>query len=448
MTHNIYQSPLGQRYASKEMQSLFSDDTKYYTWRKLWISLAKNTSFISPKLIHPDQVQEMNKSFIGIDYDRVAEIEKELHHDVMSHLKHFCEQAQHAAPIIHLGATSAYVVDNTDIIIAREALDLLIAKTKKLTRAMCALAHKTHHIPCLSYTHFQPAQPTTFGHRVCLWIEELRQDLDKLYYIRDNLKMLGAKGATGTQASFVELLGSYDKARELDRNICAEFGMEPVTIAGQTYSRKVDAEIVSALAMVAQSAHKFANDMRLLMGIGSVSEPWGSKQVGSSAMPYKKNPMKCERITALSRFVMGLQPIALQTAAEQWFERTLDDSACKRLFMPEAFLATDGILDLYYTVIDGINIDSQKLADQLAEKLPYMATEKILMRIVEAGGDRQEAHEELKAMSYEAKDGLHLANMLKKVYPDASRGLLDPKAHTGASSQQTLRYVMDFYEKY
>ena len=391
MNHEIYQSPLSERYASKEMQYVFSPEMKFKTWRRLWIALAETEQELGLD-ITDEQIAELKAAKDDINYDVAKKREKEVRHDVMSHVYAYGQQCPKAKGIIHLGATSCYVGDNTDVIIMREALYIVRKKLINVIAELKDFAMKYRNMPTLAFTHFQPAQPTTVGKRAALWLNELIMDLDDVNYIISQLKLLGSKGTTGTQASFLELFdGDHEKCKEADKRIAQKMGFEACfPVSGQTYSRKLDTRVVNVLSGIAQSAHKFSNDIRLLQHLKEIEEPFEKHQIGSSAMAYKRNPMRSERIASLSRYVMVdvLNPAI--TAATQWFERTLDDSANKRLSVPEAFLAIDGILDLYLNVVDGLVVYPKVIEQHLMNELPFMATENIMMDAVKAGGDRQE----------------------------------------------------------
>ena len=453
---DVYVNPLGTRYASKPMLRLFSDDRKFGTWRRLWLALARAQKDLG-LAVTSEQIAEMEAHLDDIDYETADRREREVRHDVMAHVHAFGKQCPKAAPIIHLGATSAYVVDNTDLILLREALGLVRSRLVRVIAALAKLAQAHAATPCLSYTHFQPAQPTTFGRRVCLWMQELMLDLDEVEGRRRSLRMLGAKGTTGTQASFLTLFGGDEgKVKELDRRVAAAMGFDatyPVT--GQTPSRKLDAQALATLSGIGQSAHKMANDVRLLMGLHCVEEPSTKEQIGSSAMAYKKNPMKCERMTSLARLAMSLASVADQTAAEQWFERTLDDSAAKRIALPEAFLAIDAVLVLYEDVASGLVVFPAALLRELKRELPSMATEEILMLGVSAGGDRQQLHEVIRTHSRESarrvkEDGAE-SDLLQRIEADPAfaavrakiPGMLDPRRFLGRSEAQVREFLAD-----
>ena len=400
MPSNTYESPLASRYASPEMQYLFSADKKFTTWRKLWVALARAQRELGLGVTDA-QVAEMEAHIGDIDYECADEMEKKLHHDVMAHVHAFGIVCPEAKPIIHLGATSCYVGDNTDIIIMKEALGLIRSKLLLIIRALAEFSDEYKQMPTLGFTHFQPAQITTVGKRASLWINELLMDVDEVDYRLSNLKLLGSKGATGTQASFLELFGGdHEKVKRMEELIAEEMGFLGVlAVSGQTYSRKFDAGVLATLSGVAQSAGKFAVDMRLLSHLKECEEPFEGKQVGSSAMPYKRNPMRCERICAIARNVIVNAQNGAMTAYNQWLERTLDDSANKRLSVPEAFLATDAILDIYLNVVSGIKVYPKVIEKHVMEELPFMATENIMMKAVLRGGDRQELHEAIRGHS-------------------------------------------------
>lgn len=400
---SVYISPFSARYASREMQRVFSEDFKFTTWRKLWLSLAKAEQKLGLN-ITDEQIAELAAHTDDINYDVAEAREKECRHDVMSHVYAYGKQCPSAEKIIHLGATSCYVGDNTDVIILREASKIIMTKLMKVVSNLADFADKYKSLPCLAYTHLQPAQPTTVGKRATLWINELIIDAQNLEFQLKNLKMLGQKGTTGTQASFMDLFeGDEQKVKTLEKLIAADFGFdECVPVSGQTYSRKTDAYFLSVLSGIAQSAYKFSNDLRLLQSFEEVEEPFESKQIGSSAMPYKRNPMRSERISALCKYVIcdSLNPAL--TAGTQWFERTLDDSANKRISVAEAFLAVDGILNLYINISGGLVVYENVIRKRLAEKLPFMATENIMMEVVKRGGNRQALHEKLRVYSQAA----------------------------------------------
>ena len=410
MSYDRYTSPLSERYASKEMQYIFSPDKKFKTWRRLWIALAEAENELGLKNEHgepavtKEQIDELKANADNINYDVAKQREKEVRHDVMSHVYAYGVQCPKAAGIIHLGATSCYVGDNTDIIVMHEALKLVHKKLVNVIAELAAFADKYKNLPTLAFTHFQPAQPTTVGKRATLWTQEFLMDLEDLEYVMNSLKLLGSKGTTGTQASFLELFdGDQETIDKIDPMIAAKMGFkECYAVSGQTYSRKVDTRVANILAGIAASAHKMSNDIRLLQHLKEVEEPFEKSQIGSSAMAYKRNPMRSERIASLSRYVMidALNPAI--TSATQWFERTLDDSANKRLSIPEGFLAIDGILDLCLNVVDGLVVYDKVITKHMMAELPFMATENIMMDAVKNGGNRQELHEKIRTLSMEA----------------------------------------------
>ena len=394
-----YQSPLSERYASKEMQYIFSPDMKFKTWRKLWIALAESEMELGLNITQ-EQIDELKAHADDINYDVAKEREKLVRHDVMSHVYAYGQQCPKAKGIIHLGATSCYVGDNTDIIIMTEALKLVRKKLINVINELAKFADKYKSQPTLAFTHFQPAQPTTVGKRATLWLMELKLDLDDLNYMIDSMMLLGSKGTTGTQASFLELFeGDHEKIKELENKIAKKMGFEKCfPVSGQTYSRKMDTRVLNVVAGIAASAHKFSNDIRLLQHLKEIEEPFEKNQIGSSAMAYKRNPMRSERIASLANYVMVTALNPAITSATQWFERTLDDSANKRLSVPECFLAIDGILDLYLNVVDGLVVYPKVIEKRLMSELPFMATENIMMDAVKAGGDRQEMHEKIRTL--------------------------------------------------
>ncbi len=456
MQKAIYESPLSSRYASDEMQYIFSPDKKFSTWRRLWIALARAEMELGLPVTQ-EQIDEMEAHITDIDYEMAAQKERELRHDVMAHIHTFGALCPKAMPIIHLGATSCYVGDNTDVILMREGLQLVRDKLVRVLAALASFADKYKALPTLGFTHFQAAQLVTVGKRATLWMNELLMDLDEVEYRIQGLKLLGCKGTTGTQASFLELFaGDHEKCRELDRKIAREMGFqETVPVSGQTYSRKVDAAVLATLSGIAQSASKFATDLRLLCHLKEVEEPFERHQIGSSAMPYKRNPMRCERICSLARYVMVDVNNASITAATQWFERTLDDSANKRLSVPEAFLAVDAILNIYLNVVSGLVVHEQVIHRHIMEELPFMASENIMMDAVKRGGNRQELHERIRVLSQEAgrnvKD-LGLANnLLELIAADPAFGLnmedlsahMDPALYIGRCPQQVEEFLRD-----
>lgn len=454
ISSNSYESPLSSRYAGDEMLYLFSADKKFTTWRRLWIALARAEKELGLP-ISDGQINELDEYKDNINYEAAARHEKDLRHDVMAHIYAYGEQCPGAMPIIHLGATSCYVGDNTDIIIMREGLDIIRGKLVNLIASLSAFADEYKALPTLGFTHFQPAQLTTVGKRTSLWINELLMDLDEVSYRIDSLRLLGSKGTTGTQASFMELFdGDHDKVKKLEKLIAREMGFkDAVPVSGQTYSRKVDAGILSTLSGIAQSAGKFATDMRLLSHLKELEEPFESGQIGSSAMPYKRNPMRCERICALARYVMidALNPA--MTAYNQWFERTLDDSANKRITIPEAFLAVDAILNIYLNVAGGIKVYPNVIKKRILEELPFMATENIMMNAVKKGGDRQALHERIRTHSIAAgrvvkEEGLP-NDLVSRIAGDPLFGLteqeivaeLDPVRYIGRAPEQVTDFI-------
>ncbi len=456
MSNDNYTSPLSSRYASKEMQFIFSPDNKFRTWRKLWIVLAETEQELGLP-ITDEQLAELKAHAEDIDYAAAAAYEKKLRHDVMAHVHTYGDCCPTARGIIHLGATSCYVGDNTDVIIMRDALRLLKTKLLNVISRLADFAEKYRDLPTLGFTHFQPAQPTTVGKRACLWIQDLLLDLAELEHRLAHMPLLGSKGTTGTQASFMELFeGDHAKVKEADRRIAAKLGFaECFAVSGQTYSRKLDSMVLNVLSGIAQSAHKFSNDLRLLQHLKEMEEPFEKNQIGSSAMAYKRNPMRSERMAALARYLMidALNPAV--TAAGQWFERTLDDSANKRLSVPEAFLAADAILELYLNISDGLVVYPKVIEKRLLAELPFMATENILMDAVKAGGDRQELHEKIRQYSMQAAqrvkaDGLD-NNLLELIAADPAFGtdlaslqqLLRPENYVGRAPQQTEEFLAD-----
>ncbi|MCI8358795.1 MAG: adenylosuccinate lyase [Lachnospiraceae bacterium] len=457
-----YVSPLSERYASKEMQYIFSPDMKFRTWRKLWIALAETEMELGlsrngEPVITQEQIDELKAHADDINYDVAKAREKEVRHDVMSHVYAYGQQCPKAAGIIHLGATSCYVGDNTDIIVMTQALKLVKKKLVNVIEKLAEFAEKYRALPTLAFTHFQPAQPTTVGKRATLWAQEFCLDLEDLDYVLSTMKLLGSKGTTGTQASFLEL---FDKDQEtidkIDPMIARKMGFEKCyPVSGQTYSRKVDTRVCNVLAGIAASAHKMSNDIRLLQHLKEVEEPFEKSQIGSSAMAYKRNPMRSERIASLSRFVMvdALNPA--MTSATQWFERTLDDSANKRLSIPEAFLAVDGILDLCLNVVDGLVVYDKVIEKHLLSELPFMATENIMMDAVKMGEDRQEMHEKIRELSMQAgarvkKEGKE-NNLLELIAaepafhtsPEALKETMDPARYVGCAPKQVEKFLTE-----
>ena len=400
---DVYTSPLVERNASREMAELFSAQTKFGIWRELWLELAVAQKKLGLN-IKQSQIKQMAKRLDDIDFKKAARFEKEFRHDVMAHVHTFAAAAPKAAPIIHLGATSCYVGDNADLIIIREALELIAAKVAAVINLLAKFAKKHRELPTLGFTHYQPAQLTTVGKRATLWCYEFAMDLQEIEHRLETLPFRGVKGTTGTQASFLALFeGNHSKVRQLDKAVAAAFGFKKTcAVTGQTYQRKIDTLVVNCLASVAQSAHKLCNDVRLLANLKEVEEPFEKSQIGSSAMAYKRNPMRCERATALSRLVLSLASSPAMTASEQWLERTLDDSANRRVVIPEAFLAVDGILEILINVTAGLVVYPKVIAARIAAELPFMATENILMAAVKTGGNRQELHEKIRLHSHAA----------------------------------------------
>ena len=456
MSNDRYVSPLSERYASREMQYIFSPDMKFKTWRRLWIALAETEKELGLPITQ-EQIDELKSHAEDINYEVAKERERQVRHDVMSHVYAYGVQCPKAKGIIHLGATSCYVGDNTDVIVMREALRLVKKKLVNVIAELAKFAGEWKDQPTLAFTHFQPAQPTTVGKRATLWTQEFLMDLQDLDYVLGTLKLLGSKGTTGTQASFLELFdGDQETIDKIDPMIAQKMGFEACyPVSGQTYSRKVDTRVLNVLAGIASSAHKMSNDIRLLQHLKEVEEPFEKNQIGSSAMAYKRNPMRSERIASLSRYVMvdALNPAV--TSATQWFERTLDDSANKRLSVPEGFLAIDGILDLCLNVVDGLVVYPKVIEKHLMAELPFMATENIMMDAVKAGGDRQELHERIRELSMEAgknvkEKGLE-NNLLELIAADPAFGLsldelkktMDPAKYTGRASVQVDKYLAD-----
>ena len=454
MSTDRYQSPLSERYASKEMQYIFSPDMKFRTWRKLWIALAETEKELGLD-ITDEQIAELKAHQDDINYEVAKEREKIVRHDVMSHVYAYGVQCPKAKGIIHLGATSCYVGDNTDIIVMTEALKVVMKKLVNVIAQLGAFAEKYKELPTLAFTHFQPAQPTTVGKRATLWAQEFVMDLEDLEYVLSGMKLLGSKGTTGTQASFLELFdGDQETIDKIDPMIAEKMGFTAcVAVSGQTYSRKTDTRVLNVLAGIAASAHKMSNDIRLLQHLKEVEEPFEKTQIGSSAMAYKRNPMRSERIASLSRYVLcdALNPAI--TSSCQWFERTLDDSANKRLSIPEGFLAIDGILDLCLNVTDGLKVYPKVIEKHLMAELPFMATENIMMDAVKAGGDRQELHERIRELSMEAgrnvKEEGKDNNLLELIAADPAFNLtlnelkqsMHPSRYIGRSKEQVERFL-------
>ena len=452
--YDRYQSPLSERYASKEMQYIFSPEKKFRTWRKLWIALAETEKELGLP-ITDEQISELKEHQDDINFEAAKEREKLVRHDVMSHVYAYGLQCPKAKGIIHLGATSCYVGDNTDLILMTEALKLVRKKLINVINELTAFADKYKKQPTLAFTHFQPAQPTTVGKRATLWLMDLSLDLEDLDHVIRSMKLLGSKGTTGTQASFLELFdGDHEKCREADRRIAKKMGFHDCfPVSGQTYSRKIDSRVLGVLAGIAQSAHKFSNDIRLLQHLKEVEEPFEKNQIGSSAMAYKRNPMRSERIASLANYVMSDMMNPMLVASTQWFERTLDDSANKRLSIPEGFLAVDGILDLYLNVVDGLVVYPKVIEKRLMSELPFMATENSMMDAVKAGGDRQELHERIRELSMEAGRNVKVEgkdnNLLELIAADPSFNLsleelkktMDPMRYVGRAPEQVEEFL-------
>ena len=456
MSHDRYQSPLTSRYASAAMAANFSDDKKFRTWRRLWIHLARAEQQLG-LAISEAQISQMEAHVENIDHAAAAAHERRLRHDVMAHIHTFAEVCPTAAPIIHLGATSCYVGDNTDLIVLRDGLDILILALARVIDRLAAFAQEHRALPTLGFTHYQPAQLTTVGKRACLWLQDLLMDMRNLTRARNDLRLRGVKGTTGTQASFLTLFdGDHAKVEELDRLITVACGFPSAyIITGQTYSRKVDVDILSVLGSLGASAHKMATDLRLLANLKEVEEPFERSQIGSSAMAYKRNPMRCERCCALARHLMTLVADAQQTAAVQWMERTLDDSANRRISLAEAFLSADIVLGILQNVTEGLVVYPAVIARRIAEELPFMATENIIMAMVKAGADRQECHEQIRVLSQQAaavvkqEGGRNdlieriAASSYFAVIHDQLEALLDPATFIGRAPQQVDRFLSE-----
>ena len=448
MTGSSWTSPLAVRYASPAMQVLWGERRRIGLWRRLWLALMQGQKDLG--LAIPDAaLAQLRAHLDDADLEKAAEYERRLRHDVMAHIHHLGDQAPAARPYLHLGATSAYVTDNADLVLMREAMQFLLGRVGAVLVAMGKLARRYRALPCLAYTHFQPAQLTTVGKRITLWMQEFALDAEELLHRIGTMRFRGVKGTTGTQASFVDLFdGDHAKITALDQGVARAMGFAAVfPVTGQTYPRKIDAQVLATLSGIAQSAAKFATDLRLLQHEGEVLEPFESEQVGSSAMPYKRNPMRAERMTGLARFVIELEGNAWHTAAEQWLERTLDDSANRRLVIPEAFLATDAILVLATNVAAGLEVREQAIAEHVKSAMPFLATERLLMRGVKAGGDRQQLHEVIRTHSLEGQDDLleRLARdpAFKQLGIRAKAGELDPAGYVGRAPQQ----VDDFLDR-
>jgi adenylosuccinate lyase len=457
--HSAYSNPLLDRYASKEMSFVFSPDFKFGTWRKLWVALAESEMDLGLPVTR-EQIREMLEHQHDIDYDAVRSYEATTRHDVMAHILAYGDRCPKAKPIIHLGATSAYVGDNTDLIQMKEACCILLSRSAAMIAALreFALAHQD--LATLGFTHFQPAQLTTVGKRACLWLYDFVMDFEALEHLYDTMPFLGVKGTTGTQASYMSLFGGdAEKVKMLDKTVARKMGFEKsVPVSGQTYSRKVDAQVLAVLSGLAQSCHKMANDIRLLSNLREVEEPFERGQVGSSAMAYKRNPMRSERMTSLSRYIMSLSSSPAMTAAEQWFERTLDDSANKRLSVAEAFLAADAVLIIGCNIAGGLVVYPKVIEKHVSEELPFMATENILMETVAKGGDRQSLHERIRQYSMEAVKGIKMEgksnDLLDRIMTDPAFNLtrkdldriLDVSAFVGRAPQQTEEFIRDIVD--
>lgn len=454
MNMNIYSNPLAERYSSKEMLENFSPDKKFSTWRKLWIALAESEKELGLH-ITDEQIEEMKANIYNIDYELAAKKESEFRHDVMAHVHTFGTQAPKAMPIIHLGATSAFVGDNTDLIQIKDGLDIVKTKLVNVISEMSKFAMEYKDLPTLGFTHFQAAQLTTVGKRATLWLQSLLLDLEELEFREKTLRFRGVKGTTGTQASFKELFSDdFSKVKALDEKITEKMGFDKrFLVTGQTYDRKVDSEVMNLLANIAQSAHKFTNDLRLLQHLKEVEEPFEKSQIGSSAMAYKRNPMRSERISSLAKFVIALQQSTAMTAATQWFERTLDDSANKRLSLPQAFLAIDAILIIWKNVLDGLVVYPKMIEKRIMSELPFMSTEYIIMECVKNGGDRQELHERIRVHSMEAGKMVKIEGMendlIERILNDKYFNLdkdrlleiLSPKNFIGFAPEQTEEFI-------
>lgn len=454
--HNTYETPLNSRYASAEMQYIFSPDKKFKTWRKLWIALAEAEKELGLP-ISEEQIEELRKYKDDINFDVAREREKLVRHDVMSHVYAYGVQCPKAKPIIHLGATSCYVGDNTDIILMHEALILVRKRLVSVIAALADFAEKYKDLPTMGFTHFQPAQLTTVGKRACLWIQDLMMDLDEIDDVLRAIKPLGSKGTTGTQASFLELFrGDNEKVKMLDKKIAEKMGFDSAfAVSGQTYPRKLDSRVLNVLSSIAQSAYKFGNDLRLLQNLKEIEEPFEKNQIGSSAMAYKRNPMRSERICSLSRYVISSALNPAITASTQWFERTLDDSANKRICVPESFLAVDAVLKIYLNVASGLVVYDKVIHQRIMRELPFMATENIMMNAVLKGGDRQELHEKIRRHSMAAgavvKEQGGECDLLQRIADDPSfglsldelQGIMNPADYVGRAPAQTMEYLSE-----
>lgn len=453
---NVYESPFNSRYASKEMQYIFSPDKKFKTWRKLWVALAEAERELDLPITQ-EQIEELKAHIDDINYDVAAAKEKEVRHDVMAHVHAYGEQCPNARGIIHLGATSCYVGDNTDVIIMIEALQLVKKKMLNVVDLLAKFAREYKAMPTLGFTHFQPAQLTTVGKRATLWLQDLIMDLEELEFQVSRTKLLGVKGTTGTQASFLHLFdGDHEKVKELEKRVCEKLGYSKAYgVTGQTYPRKLDSQVLNLLSDIAQSAYKFSNDLRLLQHLKEIEEPFEKNQIGSSAMAYKRNPMRSERISALARYVITAAINPAITASTQWFERTLDDSANKRIAVPEAFLAIDAILELYINIVDGLVVYPNVIHKRVMEELPFMATENILMEAVKKGGDRQNFHEKIRVYSMEAGKEVKLHgrsnDLIQRILQDPEfqldeqeiLSILDPINFVGRSPEQVEEFISE-----
>lgn len=456
MNKEIYSNPLCERYSSKEMMYNFSPDKKFSTWRKLWIALAESEKELGLN-ITDEQIKEMKENIFNIDYELASQKEKEFRHDVMAHVHTFGTQAAKAMPIIHLGATSAFVGDNTDLIQIKDALQIIKVKIVNIMNDLANFSLENKNIPTLGFTHFQAAQLTTVGKRATLWLQSLMLDLEELEFRENTLRFRGVKGTTGTQASFRDLFnGDFSKVEKLDKLVSEKMGFDKkFAVTGQTYDRKVDSEIMNLLSNIAQSAHKFTNDLRLLQHLKEIEEPFEKSQIGSSAMAYKRNPMRSERISSLAKYVIALQQSTAMTASTQWFERTLDDSANKRLSLPQAFLAVDAILIIWKNIMEGLVIYNKIINKRIMSELPFMATEYIIMECVKAGGDRQELHERIRVHSMEAGKQVKVEgkdnDLIDRIIGDSYFNLdkeklltiLNPKNFTGFAAEQTEKFVTE-----
>jgi adenylosuccinate lyase len=459
MSHDYqqYDNPLIARYASPEMSQLWSPQRKFSTWRRLWVALAESQAELGLP-ISTAQIAELRQHVDDIDFEAARRYEQRLRHDVMAHVHAYGDVCPTARKIIHYGATSCFVTDNTDLLLIRESLQRVAGRLAAVIDRLAAFAARWRDLPCLAFTHFQPAQPTTVGKRACLWIYDLAMDLDEVDYRLSKLKALGSKGTTGTQASFLEIFqGDHEKVQQLDRLICRKMGFDQsYPVSGQTYSRKIDSQVLSVLSGIGQSAHKAATDLRLLQHRKEIEEPFEEEQIGSSAMAYKRNPMRAERICSLARFVISLESSAAMTASTQWLERTLDDSANRRLTLPQAFLAVDAVLLLYQNVAAGLVVYPRVIAANLESELPFMATENILMAAVAAGGDRQDLHERIRRHSQAAaavvKQQGGRNDLLERLAADAAfaavdlKGALDPATFVGRAPQQVDEFLAEVVE--